>query len=744
MEPCASIDGMRLDGMFVAAAGTVMAFNGGTFTYVPPSRFTGAGSYQLTGGVLQGLDNYLPNLQLLGGTVYLSSTYQTNGPIVRLDLSGATLAGSNQVVGVLNATNGGVSGALDVAPNGVVNLAGTYAYGPTIVRSNATLNWLGGRFAQGSSLLVQSNALVNLLSTGEKDLGGPMTNYGRVVWTGGSLYVMNDNSTWLGTVVNLGVWEMQGDLGMYQWFGNDLGTFANGGRFLKTAGTGIGVINLPFLNASGIIDVTSGILRFDHGLTLDGLWIAGAGAAIQFNNGAFPYTPQTRLTGGGVYQLTGGTLQNLADYLPNLQLLGGNVSLSPTYQTNGVIVRLDLNGATLVGTNRVTGVMNLVSGAVGGRLTIGAGGVLNWSSGRFAEGSSLSVEVGGLANLATAGGKELGGPLANAGQVVWTGGSLTLMNDAATWKGAIVNSGVWETQGDLSMGQYWVNNYSSFQNNGTLRKPSGNGTATMDVVFYNQGIIEQLSGIWTFGRNFSLTEGTVLFGLSGDAAFGRINLTGTASLAGRLAARLLNGYVPATNRTFQVMSYGVVAGTFTDYSGLDVGSGRAFAPVYTANSLTLVTYATNSTAQPTPIVLSNPRRDAGGFSFLFTGDIGFTYTVQYSTNLHLPIWNTLLVTNIPVSPATVTDTNPVVGKRFYRVFRNAGTPIVLSNPTRTGSQFSFLFTGDVGTTYTVQYSTTLASNSWSTLLVTNIPVSPAKVVDTNQPVGRRFYRAFHN
>ena len=306
---------------------------------------------------------------------------------------------------------------------------------------------------------------------------------------------------------------------------------------------------------------------------------------IQFNSGTFPYTPQTRLTGGGVYQLTGGTLQNLADYLPNLQLLGGNVSLSPTYQTNGVIVRLDLNGSTLVGTNRVTGVMNLVSGSVGGRLTIGAGGVLNWSSGRFAEGSSLIVENNGVANLLTTGEKDLGGPLANAGQVVWTGGSVILMNDAATWKGAIVNSGVWETQGDLSMGQYWVNNYSSFQNNGTLRKPGGNGTATMDVVFYNQGIIEQLSGIWTFGRNFSLTEGTILFGLSGDAAFGRITLTGTASLAGGLAARLLNGYVPATNRTFQVMSYGVVAGTFTDYSGLDVGSGRAFAPVYTANSL---------------------------------------------------------------------------------------------------------------------------------------------------------------
>jgi hypothetical protein len=300
--------------------------------------------------------------------------------------------------------------------------------------------------------------------------------------------------------------------------------------------------------------------------------------------------------------------------------------------------------------------------------------------------------------------------------------------------------GLWEVQGDLSLVQWVANNYAFFRNNGTLRKPSGGGTATMDVVFYNQGVIEQLSGIWTFGRNFSLTEGTVLFGLAGDATFGRINLTGTASLAGRLAARLLNGYVPATNRTFQIMSYGVVAGSFTDYSGLDAGSGRAFAPVYTATSLTLQTYATNSTANPTAIVLSNPKKELSGFSFLFTGDPGTTYTVQFSTNLNQKVWSTLLVTNIPVSPAKVTDPTPPVGNRFYRVFRSLSTSIVLSNPKRESNQFSFLFTGDTGVSYTVQFSTNLSQTNWSTLLITNIPVSPAKVTDTNPPVLNRFYR----
>jgi hypothetical protein len=739
--------GFKMDGTFVTGSGTVMAFNNGTFVYVPPaSRFGGAGSYQLTGGTLQGLDNYLPNLQLLGGTVFLSPSYQTNGPIVRLDLAGATLAGSNVVVGLLNATNGNLSGPLVIASNAVANLNGTYAFGATIVRSNATLNWLGGRFAQGSPVLIESNGSANLLTAGEKDIGGPMTNFGHVVWSGGTIYIMNDTNTWFGSITNPGVWDMQGDVTLAQYWNYDLGGFGNKGAFRKTAGTSSGAISLPFSNAAGTVDVASGSLRFDHGESLDGLFTAEVNGVIQFNNGTFLYTPQTHLTGSGLYQLTGsGYLQGLLDYLPNLQMLGGTVLLSPTYQTNGLIVRLDLNGSTLAASNRVSGVLNLNSGFIGGPLSVSSNGVLNWSSGRFASGSSLNINPGGLANLLTTGTKELGGLMANGGQVEWTQGTLTLINDANSFLGAIVNTGLFEVQGDLLLNQYTVNNYSSFQNNGTLRKPSGGGTAILDVVFINQGVVEQLSGIWTFGRNFSLTSGTVLFGIGGDTTFGQINLTGTASLAGRLAARLLNGYVPATNRTFQVMSYGVVAGTFTDYSGLDVGSGRAFAPIYSANALTLQTYATNSTGGITPIVLSNPGRNPSGFSFLFTGDVGITYTVQYCTNLtSSSVWTTLLVTNIPVSPARVTDTSPVVGRRFYRVCRagTAATTIVLSKPVRTANQFSFLFTGDVGTTYAVQYSTNMTSNSWSTLLVTNMTVSPTKAIDANPPAARRFYRVF--
>src|SRR5262249_38890986 len=157
---------------------------------------------------LSGLSDFLPNWQLVGGTVTLAPNFQTNGSIVHLDLNGATLAGSNQVSGVLNFNNGTIAG-------------------PLIVSSNAVLNWNAGRFGQGSSLLINSNGLVNLASSGEKDLGGPLTNFGTMAWTGGSFYLLNDASTWLGLIQNFGLWDTRADLQLSRWFGNDFSTVQN-------------------------------------------------------------------------------------------------------------------------------------------------------------------------------------------------------------------------------------------------------------------------------------------------------------------------------------------------------------------------------------------------------------------------------------------------------------------------------------------------------------------------------------
>ena len=319
------------------------------------------------------------------------------------------------------------SGNVTFAANSVffaLTLNGGFISGPVMVGTNCLMYWNGGRLNPGSSLTVQSNALVYLASSTQKDLGGRMTNSGRVVLSGSAFYILNDNSSWQGSVTNLGIWEIQGDFSLGNYFGNAYAAFGNSGTLRKTTGTGVGVVGVVLTNgASGTVQVDNGTLRFDGGGRLDGTFVAGAGTVMAFNGGTFTYVPPSRFTGSGQYQLTGGTLQRLEDYVGNLQLLGGTVYLSPTYQTNGSIVRLDLNGATLAGTNQVSGVLNFNSGYISELLTVSSNGVLNWSSGRFAQGSSLVVGSNALLNLLGSGEKDLGGPMTNYGSVVMTGGN---------------------------------------------------------------------------------------------------------------------------------------------------------------------------------------------------------------------------------------------------------------------------------------------------------------------------------
>ena len=122
-----------------------------------------------------------------------------------------------------------------------LNFNGGNLSGPIVVATNCVMNWAGGRLAQGSSLAVLGNALLNLTTSAEKDLGGPMTNFGHVVLSGSSFYVMNDNSSWLGSMTNFGLWEIQGDLNVAPYWGNDSACLANAGTVRKTTGTGMGI-----------------------------------------------------------------------------------------------------------------------------------------------------------------------------------------------------------------------------------------------------------------------------------------------------------------------------------------------------------------------------------------------------------------------------------------------------------------------------------------------------------------------
>src|SRR5256714_3606302 len=111
-------------------------------------------------------------------------------------------------------------------------------------------------------------------------------------------------------------------------------------------------INIPFYNSASVVAL-QGTLNLNGGGTLDGTFNASAGATINFNGGTFTYGATPVLSGAGAIRFSGGNLTLLSDVIPNLQMAGGTLGLSPLFQ-GGSISNLSLGGVTLIGNNTVS------------------------------------------------------------------------------------------------------------------------------------------------------------------------------------------------------------------------------------------------------------------------------------------------------------------------------------------------------------------------------------------------------
>ncbi len=342
----------------------------------------------------------------------------------------------------------------------------------------------------------------------------------------------------------------------------------------------------------------------------------GAGAAIELQNGTFNLQPGHTFTGNGFYGVAS----------------GGPIINGPIINTNFMLV-----GGTLTISNQLSGVLNWVAGSLNGELTVVPGGVLDFG------GDNSKTFTGGA--------------ITNFGLIRWpaSGPNAWYFNTAR-----IQNQpgGVIDVQKD---GSFSLNiSPAGFYNAGILRKSAGTGTSQITMGFTNTGTIQAYSGLLDFPSGYIMTGGTVTYGIGDAVNFGRINVTGNAPLTGSLGAVLLNGYQPATNTLFTVMSFGSSSGFFADTSGLFVGNGRYFEPVYAATSLSLLTFGTNDvtiTAQPqsrTVIATSNAT-----FSVTATGTPPLVYQWRFGGN-PIPNSNTNLLTVPNAQPANGGDYDVIV------------------------------------------------------------------------------------
>jgi hypothetical protein len=374
--------------------------------------------------------------------------------------SGSVTIPANATFAVMDWTGGSISGALTVASNGVLNIAGLNVPGST-----------------------------------DKTLYAQLTNYGTVVWTGGQVLGYGSGGA---AVYNQpgALWDAQCDLGIY--YGDVV--FANRGIFRKSVGSGTTIIGVAF-NSTGTVDVQTGTVRFQAGGNVGGTFTTAVGAAINVTSGNFTEVGVPVFNGGGQSQMTGGSLTLTTDVIPGLLLTGGTLYLGPGFQ-GGSITNLTLNGATLSGNYTVSGTLNCGNG-FSGSLLVADGATLNWSAGTIS--GALTVASNGVLNIAGLNvpgstDKTLYAQLTNYGTVVWTGGQILGYGSSGA---AIYNQpgALWDAQCDL--GIYYGD--VVFANQGILRKSVGTGTTIIGVAFNNTGTVEVQTGTMRFNINGSLT-----------------------------------------------------------------------------------------------------------------------------------------------------------------------------------------------------------------------------------------------
>ena len=539
-----------LSGTFTAGSGAIINFNGGNFTNSGPVSINGPGTVQLAGANLFMLDNTLPNFPLTSGTVYLGPAFQ-GGTITNLTMLGATLAGTNTVTGTLTCSNDTIaSGSLTIAPTGMMNINGA-----------------------GGALLLEC----------------PLTNSGIVNWTNaGDIDVLNNNSYYFGLIENLSgaLFDIQNNQSLY----NNAGFtayFHNVGTLRKSALAGFSSFEIPLFN-SGTVTCLQGTLGLGGGGPLTGAFTTAASANINFYQNNFTNFVPISISGPGTVQLAGGTLLLQSNAIPGLLLAGGTVYLGPAFE-GGSITNLTISGATLSGTNTVTG-------------------TFNWNNGTIA-GGSMTIATNGVMNMDPTATMLLESPLTNFGILAWTNstggfaGNLELLYGGAAF-GLIENlaGALFDVQCDESL---YASGPAYFHNIGTLQKSALTGTTGISIPVTNSGTISVLSGNIGFSGGFTPVGGSLLYGLSSPTSYGTMSVSGNVNLGGTVGVLWLNGFVPANGNSFTVLTYGSHTGVFTNFTS---PPGAQWTSNYTSTSFTLSVASINQlvfTTQPVGGKLTN-------------------------------------------------------------------------------------------------------------------------------------------
>jgi hypothetical protein len=288
-------------------------------------------------------------------------------------------------------------------------------------------------------------------------------------------------------------------------------------------------------------------------------------------------------TNDDVFITNGGTYDVSLDISPTINSLtvGGSNGLQTVH--TGVSV-LTVNNASDISTN---GAFDLEGGSFYGPGPMFVSGSFLWTGGYLgggAPGATVSLAPGAVMSLQGQS-YTLYGLISNAGTIFITKGSLDMFGACFNAYGMLINlpGGVVLLDSDANIqalcGSEVVTNF------GTVVKYDA-PVSPIAAPFYNYGLLDIEEGTISLASTYSLTNGTVNFGIGDLYDYGSLALSGNpAPLAGGITASLMGTYQPIATNIFPVVTYTSASGGFTS---TNLPYLDAWATNYSATAFSLV------------------------------------------------------------------------------------------------------------------------------------------------------------
>ncbi len=536
----------------------------------------------------------------------------TIDPTSNLTVTGPILASTIKTLTVGAKTYGQTATLNLTSATGALTVAGAAA-----VQTAGCINVSAGTFTAGSLTndgtffvdVAGAASLGSLLNTGAATVGGAVTVSGGAENDGTMTVQSGGTLTAAGGLTNLGNLNLQGATLAGGTVTNDYGASMNAKGTVSTA-----LVNNGSLSLTGVLTVLGTA-------TNAGTVTAGLGQNLRLPGG---------LMNSGLISLQGGALSGLGLVVNQAAgIIRGGGGISTQFFNYGSI---EVENSRTLTVSEGFGSSGVI--ALGGPLAVLAGGEVTNTGAILGQGQVSADVVNSGTIQATQGTLRLAGNLTND-----EGGLIEVLQDATAFvtHGLATNSGTTILRaGTFDNGRHLVTNSGTITGHGTLRtggltnapgRNIGVGGGDLDVIgpvtndgtvttqggctttFYNRvngdgsfpgtGTVVFLDGFSPGHSPAAISfGGNVVFGSAGrfvaelggttpGTEYDQANVAGAATLGGTLEVSLVDGFRPAHNDTFQVMTFGSRAGTFPSATGLDRGSRLTLEPAYSSTDLAL-------------------------------------------------------------------------------------------------------------------------------------------------------------